>query len=127
MAVLYQCIQTRVLRTSIYHEFCKLLIKRPQTVMFSNNIQKINVKNLENCEKSLCKSCRTILYQRIQTLIELVFLFNNPHELLMSLIIAERIEILSTTFLASHVHHCKKSEKIFSNFAYFFVVVIFKI
>ena len=38
------------------HEFCKLLIKRPQIVMFSNNIKKINVKNLENCEKSLCKS-----------------------------------------------------------------------
>ena len=38
------------------HEFYKLLIKRPQTVMFSNYIYKIDVKNLENCEKSLCKS-----------------------------------------------------------------------
>ena len=29
---------------------------------------------------------RTILYQRIQTLIKHVFLFNYPHELLMSVI-----------------------------------------
>ena len=38
------------------HEFCKVLIKRPQTVMFSNYIQKINIKNLENRYKILCKS-----------------------------------------------------------------------
>ena len=52
------------------HEFCKLLIKRPQKVMFSNYIKKINVKNLENCEKSLYKSGR----------------LNYAHALLMSLI-----------------------------------------
>ena len=33
---------------------------------------------------------RTILYQRIQTLIKLVFLFNNRHELFMSLIMSIR-------------------------------------
>ena len=46
------------LRTVIQngHEFCKLLIKRPQTVMFSTYILKINVKKLEHCEKSLGKS-----------------------------------------------------------------------
>ena len=67
------------------HEFCKLLIKRPQTVMFSNYVKKINVKNLENCKKKFL-GMGTILYRRIQTLIKHVFLFNYPRKLLMSLI-----------------------------------------
>ena len=38
------------------HEFCKLLIKRTQNSQVFKLHLKINVKNLKNWEKNLCKS-----------------------------------------------------------------------
>ena len=43
------------------HEYCELLIKQPQTVMFSNYAKKINVKSLKNCEKVSVNQDRSAL------------------------------------------------------------------
>ena len=61
------------------HEFCKLLIKRTQNSQVFKLHLKINVKNLKNCEKNLCKSgpfCISVYRQWLN--------INNSRELLMS-------------------------------------------
>ena len=42
------------------HKYCKLLIKRPQTVMFSNYVKKVNVKSLKKCEKVYVNQDRSV-------------------------------------------------------------------
>ena len=106
--VLYQCIQTRVLRTSIcvhwyrtntnfvnylsndLKQSCYCLSNDLKQSCFQITFKKINVKSLKNCEKSLCKQSPFCTSVYRQWLNKHVFLFNYPHELLMSLISLKR-------------------------------------
>ena len=43
------------------HKYCKLLIRRPPTVMFSNCVKKNDAKSLKNCEKVYVNQDRSVL------------------------------------------------------------------
>ena len=53
-SALHEYLCTHYTDTERKKKFCKLLNKRPQTVVFSNYVGKVNVKNLGNCEKVYC-------------------------------------------------------------------------